>query len=222
MKNNVAKTLDTFPETILKKIQIVDTELEIETVKDMDSYLDSISDAANENEDLIPYWSEIWPSGIALARHIISHFRPDEGHTFFELGSGTGVLATILTKYGFNVIPSDFQEFSLSLIKRNILHNCGREIEPRYFDWRFPDTTVKYDFILAADVIYERRSEKPLINVFKHILAPGGTIFLAEPNRQVASHFFLRMKAEGFVLNKATHEILWNDKHHIISIYTIF
>jgi predicted nicotinamide N-methyase len=58
---------------------------------------------------------------------------------------------------------------------------------------------VTFDLVLAADVLYERRSAPSLADLVPELLAPGGEAVFADPRRKDAPLFLELMKERGFV-----------------------
>src|SRR5215470_3089340 len=50
-----------------------------------------IDEAAFDEEEFLPYWAELWPSGLALAQHVA--MRDLQGMRVLELGCGLGLPA---------------------------------------------------------------------------------------------------------------------------------
>jgi predicted nicotinamide N-methyase len=55
-----------------------------------------------------------------------------------------------------------------------------------------------FDLVLAADVLYERRSVPALADLVPELLAPGGEAVFADPRRRDAPLFLERMEERGF------------------------
>ncbi len=55
-----------------------------------------------------------------------------------------------------------------------------------------------FDLVLAADVLYERRSVPALADLVPELLAPGGEAVFADPRRRDAPLFFELMEERGF------------------------
>jgi len=208
--NHIKSNLPTLPETELINIKVGDYPLELERVIDLDSYLDKIADEANQNEDLIPYWSELWPSSIALSEYVVERQSEFEGKRILELGCGTGLLATVFAILDLNFLATDFEPLALDLTRKNILRNTGKDIDTKFLDWRNPELDEKFDIIVAADVIYETRSTGPLIDVFLSLLNNQGSIYLAEPNRSVAKPLFTKLRGRGFSIVPISRTVVLN------------
>ena len=60
-------------------------------------------------------------------------------------------------------------------------------------DWStHGDTLVKrgpFDLVLAADVLYTRANAEAAKSLFPRLVAPGGRLIIADPNRAGAQHF---------------------------------
>jgi predicted nicotinamide N-methyase len=74
-------------------------------------------------------------------------------------------------------------------------------------DWHAPDVERlgTFDLVLAADVLYERRSVPALADLVPKLLAPGGEAVFADPRRKDAPLFLELMEKREF---KSTTEVL--------------
>lgn len=154
-----------------------------------------LDDAADDPEQNLPHWAELWPAGIALADAIHAHPRHVRGTEVLELGCGLGVTATAALLSGARLLVADYSPVSLSLTRYNTLRNTGLEPETIQVNWREPSDEflarigAGFPVVLAADVLYETRDIYPLIDLVERIVAPGGLLWLAEPGRGVARRF---------------------------------
>ena len=219
--NIEAKAESPWPETRMKKINISGMSLEMELVNNLDDYLDELTEEANKDEDLIPYWSELWPSSYAMAEFILQDISQFKSRSIIEIGCGVGLISTVLMKAGIEVLATDFQKTALKFTENNVYRNSGRHIDTYLLDWRYPDIDKKFDIIIASDVVYESRAIKPVVNVFNHLLEKNGEIFLAEPNRTIAQPFFALLRSRGFVFEKTAKIIDYEGRKKDISIYHI-
>ena len=108
--------------------------------------------------------------------------------TILALGRGADVLAT------------DHYEAALDFTTHNARTNLDLEPELSILDWREPDIECigKFDLVLAADVLYERKNAAALANLVPQLLAPAGGAIFADPRRDEAPIFFREMKEQGF------------------------
>ena len=188
--------------------------LEVWRPDDTDALLDR---AADDPEQNLPYWAEIWPSGIALADALVSSDPIVPGTRTLEIGSGLGITAAAALLAGADLLCLDYFPDSLTLCRRNAVRNTGREPETLAMNWRQPDETFwevagdGFPLILAADVLYEGRDVVPLAGLVDRLLAPGGLFLLAHPGRPPALRFLELLGRRGWQDIATTHPGPWPD-----------
>ena len=145
-------------------------------------------DGAVEWAPLVPYWSVLWRSGVALGRELAG--RSLAGARVVELGCGLGVPSLVAARAGAEVLATDEEPEALELLARNAREN-GVEVETARVPWRRADRLAArgpFDLVLAADVLYERESLEPLLELLPRL---GGEVLLADPGRPVAEAFLV-------------------------------
>src|SRR5262249_4018995 len=80
-----------------------------------------IDESAFDEEEFLPYWAELWPSGVALARHVAG--REVRGLRVLELGCGLGLPALAAALRGADVMATDWAEDAIELLQRNAGRN---------------------------------------------------------------------------------------------------
>lgn len=191
---------------------------------DLDLLLDAVADDPEEN---LPYWAELWPSGIALADAIEAEPERLRGRRVLELGCGLGVTAIAALRVGAELLATDYAPEALALCRRNAATNAGREPATLQLNWRAPSeafwTAVGDGFpvVLAADVLYESRDVEPLLALMERVVAPGGLLWLAEPGRAVARRFVEAATARGWRAIQREHLGPWPDPHDAGVVVTI-
>ena len=149
-----------------------------------------------EGDERLPYWAELWPSAIALARHLA---REDlSGRRAIELGCGVGLPSVVALARGAEVLATDHYEAALDFAVHNARTNLGREPRTALLDWHAPERLGTFDLLLAADVLYEQRSVTVLADLVPELLAPGGEALFADPRRKDAPLFLDLMAERGF------------------------
>ncbi len=149
-----------------------------------------------EGDERLPYWAELWPSAIALARHLS---REDlSGRRAIELGCGVGLPSVVALARGAHVLATDHYGAALDFTVHNARSNLGREPGTALLDWHAPERLGTFDLVLAADVLYERRSALALADLVPGLLAPGGDAILADPRRKDAPLFLDLVAEKGF------------------------
>lgn len=156
-------------------------------VQDLDELLERV-DVLDEDERL-PYWAEYWPSAFALADYLLTGERV-QGRQVVEIGCGMGLVGLAAALSGAEVVLTDYDPHALLLAELNLLQNGVTGATTALLDWRHPDLGQTFDVVLAADILYERRSFEPVLHAIQDLLTPTGVALVAEPGREVARAFF--------------------------------
>jgi predicted nicotinamide N-methyase len=135
---------------------------------------------------VVPYWSVLWRSGVALGREV-GRGRLD-GLAVVELGCGMGVPSLAASAAGASVLATDADAGALELLACNASGN-GLEVATERVDWASPAplaARAPFDLVLAADVLYERSAVAPLLSLLPRL---GPRVLLADPGRPAADAF---------------------------------
>jgi predicted nicotinamide N-methyase len=150
---------------------------------------------------LVPYWSVLWRSGVALGREL-SRRRLD-GLRVVELGCGMGVPSLAASRSGAAVLATDASVEALELLACNASRN-GLHVDTAQCDWATPAgllARAPFDLVLAADVLYERASVAQLLALLPR-LAPR--VLLADPGRPAADAFLAEARRRWSVETHAS------------------
>ena len=162
-----------------------------------------IDDAAADPEQNLPYWAELWPSGVALAAKLACDPAISRGRDVLEIGCGLGVTAVAALRAGADLLVTDYSPEALALCALNTLDQAGALPRSLRVNWRDASPTLHaigraFPIVLAADVLYERRDVEPLLALIDRVVAPDGELWLAEPGRSPAAQFLESMLAAGW------------------------
>jgi predicted nicotinamide N-methyase len=152
-----------------------------------------IDEAAFDEEEFLPYWAELWPSGLALAQHVSR--RELHGLKVVELGCGLGLPSLAAAARGADVLATDWAEDATELLRRNADRN-GVFLRVARVRWSEPEPLLRaapWDIVLGADLLYEARNAEQLAELLPQL---GGEMLLAEPGRPYAKEFLERFRAE--------------------------
>jgi predicted nicotinamide N-methyase len=152
-----------------------------------------IDEAAFDEEEFLPYWAELWPSGLALARHVAAQALG--GLRVVELGCGLGLPSLAAALGGADVLATDWAEDAIELLQRNAERN-GLFLRAARLRWSEPEPMLRaaqWDLVLGADLLYEARNAEQLAELLPEL---GGEVLLAEPGRPYAQEFLERFGAE--------------------------
>lgn len=157
---------------------------------------DLIDEADFDRDERLPYWADLWPSAVVLARRVAG-MRSD-GRALLELGCGAGLVATAAALSGFDVTATDYYEDSLLFTRLNVARNAGADPGLRLVDWRdLPPDLGTFDVVVASDVLYEHTYGALVAAAVARALRPTGLAILADPGRIAAGDFVDAARQRG-------------------------
>jgi predicted nicotinamide N-methyase len=145
----------------------------------------------------IPYWARSWPSGVALAR-ALAQDPPRAGRRVLELGCGLGLPSIVAARAGAVVLATDGSSDAVAYAAHGLALNQA-EAEVAVVDWgEQGDALVErgpWDLVLASDVLYTRGNVEVALRLFPKLVALGGELVLADPDRAGARDFLAAARA---------------------------
>jgi predicted nicotinamide N-methyase len=187
------------------RIVLGDREL---VLKHPDDPAGLIDEKRFEEDEFLPYWADLWPSGIALARHI-SGLRLDGKHVI-ELGCGIAVPSFAAVLAGAElVLATDWASEAVDLVVVNAVAN-RLGVTAAVLDWASEQARElpSFDLVIAADVLYEERNALPILALLDGTVAHGGEALIADPGRRHAAPFFEHARAAGWSTEQAADALL--------------
>ncbi len=182
---------------VAESIPLPGGEIELARPRDAEALL---SEESFEHEEFLPYWAELWASGVALA-HDLS-LRSLRGKKTLELGCGLGLPSIAAARSGGRVLATDWSPDAVLAAGANAERN-GVQIETLVCSWGEPQAIVErgpWDLVLASDVLYERRNANLLLRLLPQLVDARGLVLIADPQRAAAARFLERVEGEGWVL----------------------
>ena len=167
-------------------VALAGRDLRLLAPRDSDALLD---EEAFEHEEFLPYWAELWPSAIALARVLAR--RPLTGRRVLELGCGLGLPAIAAALAG----GAGARDGLVARRRRHGGRNAARN------DVALDTAVVRagataparlgppWPLVLASDVLYEPRNVDALLALLPAVTAASGEVWLADPGRRPAARF---------------------------------
>ena len=157
-----------------------------------------IDESEFDLDERLPYWAELWPSALALARYVAE--KPLSGKRIVELGCGVGLPTVVALDRGAEVLATDHYEAALDFVTHNALVNTGHEPLTMLLDWHSTpaDNPGRFDVVMAADVLYEQRNVPSLVKFIPNLLTPEGEVLIADPRRKDTPNFLEEMQTAGF------------------------
>ena len=164
-------------------VPLGDGELAVLRPRQADALIDEY---AFGEAEFLPYWAELWPSGVALAKTIAR--RALKGARVLELGCGLGLPSIAAARAGGRVLAVDWAPEAIDLLATNAARN-GARLETAVVSWAAPAPLLArapFDLVLAADVLYEQRNVTALAGLLPRL---GGEVLLADPGRPLLEGF---------------------------------
>ncbi len=158
-----------------------------------------IDEARFDDDEFMPYWAELWSSGIALAAVVAA--RDVRGQRVLELGCGLGLPSIAAALGGAEVLATDWAPEALDVTRRNAERN-GARVETLLADWSRPAELLArapFDLVLCADVLYEPRNVDALLELLPQLT---NEVLLGEPGRATGGRFFESAQSDDWVIGR--------------------
>jgi predicted nicotinamide N-methyase len=169
--------------------------------RDAEALLD---EEAFEREEFLPYWAELWPSSLALARTVAG--RALKGARTLELGCGLGLPSIAAALAGGRVLATDWSPDAVAMTAGNAERN-GVALETLVCSWTEPGPLLErapWDLVLASDVLYEARNADVLLDLLPRL---GPEVWLADPGRPPAERFLHAIERDWRVTSTRVPEL---------------
>ena len=166
---------------------------------DMESLWTQMGEGALDEDERLPYWTELWPASIALGAWLSRKQDAIRGHICVDMGCGLGLTALVAQWLGARVLAMDYEAEALCYARDNAAHNEVASPLWTVMDWRRPALVSRCArYAWGGDIMYESRFASPLLDFVEHVLAPGGCVWVAEPCRSVYDAFRSVLHSRGW------------------------
>ncbi|XP_050976172.1 methyltransferase like 21e [Labeo rohita] len=159
------------------------------------------------------YGAVLWPSAMVLCHFLDTH--RDEYNlmdkNIIELGAGTGLVTIVTSLLGAKVTSTDLPDILGNLrhnVNRNTRGRCRHAPHVTELSWgkqleeRFPRATCRYDYIMAADVVYAHPYLQELMETFMHLSSDDTVILWAMRFRLAPENSFVETFEKHFHLEE--------------------
>ncbi|XP_055361060.1 S-adenosylmethionine-dependent methyltransferase domain-containing protein isoform X2 [Betta splendens] len=145
-------------------------------------------------ESMDTFGALIWPGAVALCQFLENNRQQVNlmDKAVLEIGAGTGLLSIVASLLGAWVTATDLPDI-LPNLTFNLLRNTkGRsrytpQVRPlawgRDLGRDFPCSLYRYDYVLAADVVYHHECLEELLDTMRHFCRPGSRTALLWANK---------------------------------------
>ena len=181
------------------KVRAAGRDWFLERTGDMERLWDEMDQADFGEDERLPYWAEIWPASVLLCDRLLRERERIAGKPCLDLGCGLGLTALVGSWLGARVLAVDYEAQALCFAQGNADLNGVPQPLWAVMDWRSPGlAAAAFEFIWGGDILYEKRFFDPLEALFRRCLAPGGEIWLGEPERTVSRPVWDRLAGRGW------------------------
>jgi predicted nicotinamide N-methyase len=152
-----------------------------------------IDEESFDEDEFLPYWAELWASGVALAE-VVSMLDLHDTRVL-ELGAGLGLPSLAAALRGASVLATDWADDAVSLLRANAKRNSIR-LRVKRVRWDDPEPLLReapWQLVLGADLLYEERNAAQLLELLPRL---GTEIVIGDPGRPFAKAFFEHWEVE--------------------------
>jgi predicted nicotinamide N-methyase len=192
--------------TVTQTVRVGPLSFPFTRIADPDRVLDEVAAEEDRLEKLsgrrvdgdylhLPYWAELWDSAMGVALHLAE--TPQIPARVLDLGCGMGLSGVTAAARGAHVTFADLEPAALLFARLNSLSFADR-VRTRQLDWRSDRLDERFDLILGADILYERKQWDHLEPFWRAHLAPGGSMLLGEPGRPTGDGFAKWIRTRGW------------------------
>jgi predicted nicotinamide N-methyase len=186
------------PDHVEETIELAGRELTLIRPASADALID---EETFDEDEFLPYWAELWASGVSLARAVgESDLR---GARVLELGAGLGLPSLAAAIRGADVLATDWAADAVELLLVNARRNSV-ELRAERVRWDEPAVLLAgapWDVVLGADLLYEARNAAQLLALLPEL---GSSVLLADPGRPFAKGFLERAEQRWTIETKGS------------------
>ena len=181
--------------------------LKMATIPDLHESIDILCEHFGEDtqdlslaEEHCPYFGVMWEAGIGLSQLLTREMCEDK--KILEIGCGLALPSFVASRFGGNVIATDFHADVPIFLKINQQKN-DIDFEYLVMNWRnelerTSPSLGLFDLVLGSDILYESQHAMEVAKALIAFLKPGGKIVLSDPGRAYVQKFISSMKALGY------------------------
>ena len=167
------------------QVEIENLKLTIDVIANFDDVLDDYARTAPNDTHAIPYFADIWPSALALAKYLAQHPNCIQQRSIIELGCGLGLPSIVAAKLGAAAVTAtDYHPACIPYCKANTIKNGVGQIQCQILDWRTPTIGTTFDCIIGSDLLYEEQQIASLLHCITKLKKTETQLILADPLRK--------------------------------------
>ncbi len=186
-------------------------------VVDPDRLLDRAvqAESTEVQERLDPFWAATWRAAEGLGMFLEN--LDLVGKRVLELGCGSGRAGLAAAALGAHVTMTDAVELALQVARLNTWPLAER-IDLQTLNWgKQTLPRPPYSIVIGADIVYDPNLFPRLVRCARHHLAPGGRVYLSEPQRHTGDKFQQWIQQQGW--NLRVHPVRTHSDRQPIRVF---
>lgn len=140
-----------------------------------------------------PYWTQVWPSALAMAKFLLKHPEYIKEKEILELAAGLGLPSLTVADKAKKVCCSDYLPEAVEAMRMSVQYNGLKNVECRLLDWNALPEELKPDVLLLSDINYDPSGFDVLHEVIKKFLEKKATVVISTPQRLMGAPFINRI-----------------------------
>ena len=161
-------------------------------VADLERHVDRAALLAADDPPDPPYWAHLWSGALVLAAAV-----PRTTRSVLEVGCGLGLPGLVAARRGARVTFVDRVPAALAFVRASAAANGVRGVMLVAGDATMAPLARRFELVLAAEIVYDRRAFDALARALADIVAPGGCALLADAGRIDTGAFYVSLEAAG-------------------------
>ncbi len=162
-----------------------------------------------------PYWTQVWPSAMAMAQFIVQNPNYFLGKHVTELAAGLGLPSFVVAQFADKVYCTDYLQETIDAMKQSVQHLEIQNISCALVDWNnIPADFPKTDIVLMSDINYNPADFDILLMVLTKFIDQDCLIILTTPQRLLAKPFIEKLMPYC----KLSQEIVVNHQNKEVTI----
>lgn len=172
-------------------------------VKDLERHVDRAALLRDDTAEP-PYWAHLWTGALSLARYVDARVQVRD-RSVLDLGCGLGLTGIVAARNGGLVTFADKETAACTFALTNARANACPDCEAQPLDFTRDRLDVRFDCILAAEILYDRPTFAALAAFIAAHLAEDGQALLADAGRTDTRGFYTELDRLGLSWTRHTH-----------------